>query len=97
VEGVCALLTSPSPEILEGCERILENACSSFGALSPDRADLPAIQRLQTAIRQAGHLLDSAFQYHDRWKRRLNASLAGYRPGGLPAPVSHQSRVSWEG
>jgi len=97
VEEVCTLLTSPAPETLDRCERILKDACSSFGGFLPERAELPGLYRLQSAIRQAGQLLDAAFQYHDLWRLRLRTNLAGYGPGGHPAAISHQSRVFLEG
>jgi hypothetical protein len=104
VEGVCFLLTSPSPETLDRCERILESASLSFAGLQPDLASagrdpaaLSAVEQLRSALGRAGQLLESSFQYHEQWRRRLCASLAGYRPGGDPAALSHRGRVSLQG
>jgi hypothetical protein len=97
VERVCTLLTTPSPETLERCERVLESAATSYAGLRLERADRPAVEELQSALALAGRLLESAFQYHEQWRRRLGASLAGYQPGGDPAAVVHPSRVTLKG
>jgi len=97
VERVCTLLKAPSPETLERCERILESAAASYAGLRPQRADRPAVEHLRSALGLAGQLLESAFQYHEQWRRRLWSSLAGYQPGGDPAVVVHPNRVSLRG
>jgi hypothetical protein len=97
VEGVCALLVSPSPEKLERCERILESAVSSFAGLHPAPSALPAVHQLRTALWRAGQLLEGAFQYHEQWRRRRSVSLAGYQAGGSPAAMPPQRRMCLEG
>jgi hypothetical protein len=97
VEGVCLLLMSPSPESMERCEQILERASSTLLSLQPQRSDLPAVEKLRAALGRAGRLLESAFQYHGQWRRRLDSNLAGYLPGGNPAAVAHPGRVRLEG
>jgi hypothetical protein len=97
MEGVCAMLTSPSPERLERCERILESAVSAFSGMRPDVSALPDVRELRSVVGRAARLLDSAFRYHDDWRRRLSVSLAGYQPGGSPAAMPQQRRMCLEG
>jgi hypothetical protein len=97
VDGVCLLLISPSPEIMERCERVLEGARSALSDWRPQRSELHALKQLQAALGRAGRLLESAFQYHQRWRRRLDSHLGGYLPGGNPAVVAHPGRVILEG
>lgn len=104
MEGVCQLLTSPSPATLERCAEIMESATSRLSGLRPElethrgeAAALPAARQLQSAVRRATLLLESAFQYHEQWRLRVSASLAGYSPDGSPAAIPHRVRVCVEG
>ncbi len=100
VERVCGLLVSASPEFLDGCPGLLQRACSVIGEFRPwmseargDGAAFEEAHRLQSAVRQAARLLESALDYHARWNRILGAMTGGYTERGDPAPVIRQGRV----
>jgi hypothetical protein len=104
VEGVCAMLTAPSPDALERCEGILHGVVSSFSALQPELAPAgrdPAVRnavlRLRRSLERARGLLDTAFHYHDQWRVRMAASLAGYTRDGCPAALPQAAHLSWRG
>jgi hypothetical protein len=103
------LLVSPAPESLDRCALLLETAITSVAAShaeltaspaassSPDEAALEEARQLQRAISLVKQLLDTAFNFHHHWSRRLGMMTGGYTAGGDPAPVEHGSRVLGKG
>lgn len=101
VDRACALLVSPSPEVLDRCSRTLETAGSRLAECRPllregtgNPAALQEARRLQAAVRHAGRLLEGAASFHLHWSRWLGAMCAGYTQGGHAAPAPHGNRVS---
>jgi hypothetical protein len=101
LEGVCGLLVSPSPEVLDRCTPMLEVAASTLRGCqkdlhfaSADPAFRVEARHLVWAVRLAGRLLECGWEYHQGWAQRLGAMAAGYEPGGGPATLKMCSRLS---
>ena len=104
LDGVCGLLISPSPEVLERCTPMLEMTVSELGWCQKDlqlaRGDTACwreARRLAAAVQLAERLLVSGWEYHQRWSQRLGSMVAGYAPGGEPAAMKARSRVCMNG
>jgi hypothetical protein len=103
------LLVSPAPESLDRCALLLETATTSVAAYHAELTALPdaisrvdqtaieELRQLQRAIGLVKLLLDTAFQFHRHWARRLGMMTRGYTSDGEPAPVEHGSRVLGRG
>ena len=104
VERVCAMLISPSPEVLDRCPDLLRRAGEGLAALHPwlkpahgNPQALAEAQQLRATVRRAGRLLQNAADYHTRWNQILGTMSAGYLPGGDAAPVNRPGRVCLRG
>jgi hypothetical protein len=101
------LLLSPAPESLDSSAVLLKTAITSVGACyselrarpdwSPDEAALAEARQLQRAIGLVKLLLDTAWNFHCHWTRRLGMMTGGYTPDGEPAAVEHGRRVLGRG
>ena len=100
----CRLLETPTPEALDGCAAILEEAVRSLEAL---QADLPLLAgdpaamaeawRLRGAVRRAAALLDRAEKHHRGWQDLVGIMSAGYGPEGRPGESPPPGRISLRG
>ena len=96
LEKVCALLTAPTPEVLDRTAVILASVAAEIGRgwrAQPGR-DLRGIRQ---AARRASILLEKASAYHAGWLACLGSRTGGYRAGGAAAAVVPQRRLSLEG
>lgn len=103
------LLVSPIPVSLDRCALLLETAITSVAAcyaemtavrdarLAPDEAAIEEARQLQHAIGLVKLLLDTAFNFHSHWSRRLGMITGGYTVDGEPAAVEHGRRVLGRG
>ncbi len=103
------LLVSPEPESLDCCARLLETAITSVATSyaelaaipdavpAPDEAAIEEARQLQRAIHLVKLLLDTAFNFHRHWTRRLGMMTGGYTADGEPAAVEHGNRVLGRG
>jgi hypothetical protein len=103
------LLISPVPESLDRCALLLETAITSVAACyaeltamrdarpGPDEAVIEEARQLQRAIGMVKLLLDTAFNFHRHWIRRLGMMTGGYTADGEPAAVEHGRRVLGRG
>lgn len=104
LDRVCAMLTAPSPEALDQCSVLLEDAGRQLTdwqpALRQSAGEVPALEearRLRTSLLLAGRLLEGAFSFHNNWLRLRGAISGGYTGHGEPSPVNHGSRISLRG
>lgn len=104
LERSCHLLLDPSPEVLDGCFRVLSGAIGELAftreEMAPWRGDaevLAEICEIRAKVRLAGHLLDSAAAYHAKWHRILGSMLQGYTARGEPPTVARPGRLRVEG
>jgi len=100
MDRVLAGLTLASPEVLEGCAVLIEQACHNVravlsGPACPDREPetLAAVLQLRAKIRHARCLLEHAYKFHLRCGQMVGALTAGYLPGGQAAPVPGSKRL----
>jgi hypothetical protein len=103
------LLASPVQESLDRCALLLEKAITSVGACyaeltatkdavrAPDEAAIEEARQLQRAIGLVKLLLDTAFNFHRHWTRRLGMMTGGYTSNGEPAAVEHGRRILGRG
>jgi len=103
------LLVLASPDSLDQCARLLETAIGTItaccaelaaradAASAPDGAALEEARQLERAIALLKTLLETAFQFHCHWARRLGMMAGGYAPDGEPAAVEHGSRILGRG
>src|SRR5215472_5650206 len=93
LRAACELLIRPSPAGLDQCAALLEHAVSEMrecqSVLAKARGEPGAIEaagRVQTALRRATHLLQTANAHFTNWNRILGAMSGGYTALGEPAP-----------
>ena len=104
LERACGLLASPSAEALDRCAGVLESACADLakcrpwaGSVEGQAEALAEAQRLQAAVRRAGHLLQVAWDYHSIWTSRWAATTSGYTPNGEAPSTVRRGIVSLTG
>ncbi|HEY7387181.1 MAG TPA: hypothetical protein VH640_01645 [Bryobacteraceae bacterium] len=102
-------MASPVPESLDRCALLLETAITSVAACyaeltatkdsvpAPDEEAVAEARQLQRAIGLVRLLLDTAYNFHRHWTRRLGMMTGGYTSAGEPAGVEHGSRVLGRG
>jgi len=99
VDRACHLLLSPTPEQMDRCARLFENAISEInefrspGTLldprnaAPRQEAVAQVRLLNRSLGRAARLLEGAALYHANWIRCLGALSAGYTPQGQPSVV----------
>jgi len=97
------LLRNPSPAALDRCAEVLGCAVSrlrewrAHRAQSANPAALAQARTLQTAIRRAARLLESAAEFRARWSRIAAVMCAGYTASGAPAVPARSGKVCVRG
>ena len=101
LDCVCALLAAPSPEALDRCSALLEDACRRLADFEPrlrqnsgDPTALEEARRLRASALRAGRLLEGAGSFHNNWMRLRGAITGGYTGQGEPSQINHASRIS---
>src|SRR5437879_6562932 len=94
IDAACALLISPTPEVLDRCAVLLESASRHMAECQPQlaglRGDPAAIEgawRVRLSFLKAGKLLANAARLHSDWTSIRGALTGGYTDRGEPAPV----------
>jgi hypothetical protein len=100
VEQSCQLLLTPFPHVLDQCSALLAQAVAALSAEDirpPEPAD-PAVleewRHLQSELRQAGQLLETAASYYNGWDRLLRSKIGGYTASGDAAAISRGGRMA---
>jgi hypothetical protein len=100
LDEACALLISPTPEVLDRCAVLLESAGRRMAECQPQLAELrgdpAAIEgawRVRRSFLKAGKLLANAARFHSDWTSIRGALTGGYTDRGEPAPVRHAGRI----
>jgi hypothetical protein len=106
VEKACDLLQDPTPAAVDGSALALGRAISELGEWRgafegcdkrANRLALEEAARLRTAVRRAGRLLETAAQYHAKWRLALESLCAGYTASGAPAATARSGRLCLRG
>ncbi|MBZ5620888.1 MAG: hypothetical protein LAQ69_19485 [Acidobacteriia bacterium] len=104
VEQARGLLLSPSAEGMDHCSAVLESACCELAGCRPWLSGasghpevLVEAHRLQQAVRRAGGLLETAWDYYAQWNRTRSGWSAGYTPRGEPPPQIRRGLVCLTG
>jgi hypothetical protein len=93
------MLLRPTPESLEKCAPVLEDAARLMGTIRPsDVAGIrPDIDALRRELNVVSALMHQASGFYSGWSQILGAAIGGYRPGGQTASVPVPGRISMEG
>ena len=104
VERVFGLLVSPTPPTLDFCSGLLLAAVHGVASCLPTLSEtrqrserLAEALQLRAAIARAGGLLQSAWDYHAKWRRIVGAMSAGYTSRGDAAAIEQPGRVCLQG
>jgi hypothetical protein len=100
LDAACAMLTSPTPDVLDRCSILLESASRQMAECQPQiaqlRGDPAAIEeawRVRRSFLKAGKLLANAARFHGNWMSIRGALTGGYTDRGEPAQVRHAGRI----
>jgi len=103
VEQSCQLLLTPFPDVLDQSTRLLSQAIGELSAgrdsiqtQSTSSSTLLEFRILQSRIRLAGRLLETAASHYYGWDRVLRSMVAGYTSDGQAAAISHGGRLTVE-
>lgn len=104
VDFANVLLMKPSPENVEQCSSILEEAGrqlaqwqSDCSLLRGDAAALAEAWHLRRSVQRASRLMQGAADFHTNWLNMRGAMTGGYTMNGEPAPLLHGQRICLEG
>jgi hypothetical protein len=106
VQRACDLLRDPSPAAVDGCAVAIGSAIARLGEWrkrfqgqdkTANRLTLEEAVRLQAAVRLAGRLLETAAEYHARWRLVLGSLCAGYTASGAAAAAARPGRLCLRG
>lgn len=104
VDFAGSLLRKPSPEVLEHCSAILEEAGRQLAQWQPefslrkgDAAALAEAWHLKRSVQRTSRLLQGAADFHSNWLQARGAMTGGYTKTGEPAPLLHGRRICLEG
>ena len=98
------LLTKPSPDALDQCSTILEDAgrqltqwAPEFSLRGEDAEALAEAWNLRRSYQRSSRLLQGAADFHMNWVKARGAMTGGYTGTGESAPLLHGSRICVEG
>jgi hypothetical protein len=100
------LLRAPSAAAVDRCAAAIGSAISRLAEWrkrfqgddrTANRLALEEALRLRAAVRLAGRLLETAAQYHARWRQALESLCAGYTASGAPAAARRPGRLCLRG
>ncbi|MEO8371358.1 MAG: hypothetical protein ABI806_19385 [Candidatus Solibacter sp.] len=104
VDFASSLLLKPSPEALERCSTILEEAGRQLAEWQPeltlwkgDADTLAEAWHLRRSVQRTSRLLRGAAEFHSNWLQIRGAMTGGYTKTGEPAPLLHGHRICLEG
>lgn len=104
VDFAGGLLLKPSPEALEQCSAILEEAGRQLAEWQPafslqrgDAATLAEAWHLKQSVQRTSRLLQGAAEFHSNWLQTRGAITGGYTKTGESAPLLHRGRICLEG
>jgi len=104
VDFAGGLLLKPSPQALDQCSAILEEAGRQLAQWQPeftlkkgDAAALAETWQLRRSVHRTARLLQGAAEFHTNWLRTRGAMTGGYTGTGESAPLLHGSRICVEG
>lgn len=104
VDFAGGLLLKPSPEALEQCSTILEEAGRQLAQWQPeltlirgDAAALAEAWHLRRSVQRTSRLLQGAAEFHSNWLRARGAMTGGYTETGESAPLLHSKRICLDG
>ena len=104
VDFAGGLLLKPSPEALERCSIILEQAGRQLAEWQPEltlrKGDADALAEawhLRRSVQRTTRLLQGAAEFHSNWLHVRGAMTGGYTKTGEPAPLLHGRRICLEG
>jgi hypothetical protein len=106
VQRACDLLRAPSPAAVDRCTVALGLAVSLLGEWrkgfqghdhTANRLALEEALRLRATVRRASRLLETAAEYHVRWRQALGSLCAGYTASGAPAAAARPGRLFLRG
>jgi len=100
LDAACALLISPTPEVLDRCAVLLESAgrqmteCQAqIAGLRGDPTAIEGAWRVRLSFLKVGKLLANAARFHSDWMSVRGTLTGGYTDRGEPAPVRHARRI----
>ena len=98
------LLLKPSPEALEQCSTILDEAGRQLAEwqlelslTKGDAATLAEVWHLRHSVQRTSRLLQGAAEFHSNWLQARGAMTGGYTKTGESAPLLHGRRICLEG
>jgi hypothetical protein len=99
LRAVREMLLRPTPESLEECGPVLEDAARLMAAIrASDVPDMrPDIDALRRELNVVSALMHQASSFYFGWAQILGAAIGGYRPGGQTASVPARGQISIEG
>ena len=104
VDCVGSLLLKPTPQAVEHCSTILEEAGrqlaewqSEFTSNRGDAAILAEAWHLRRSVQRTTRLLQAAAEFHTNWLNARGAMTGGYTVTGDSAPLLHGRRICLEG
>jgi hypothetical protein len=106
VQRACDLLRTPSPAAVYRCTAVLGSAVSLLGEWrkgfrghdhTANRLALEEALQLRATVRRARRLLETAAEYHARWRQALGSLCAGYTASGAPAAAARPGRLCLRG
>ena len=103
LERIFQILIAPSARALDESQLLLAAAVEELESSRPfwhqaqgDTAARKEALRVRAALGQAQRLLETAADFHRRWRRFLGARTGGYTCRGDPAQLPAQCRISLE-
>jgi len=104
VDFAGGLLLKPSPEAMEQCSAMLEEAGRQWAECQPeftgtevDTAAVAEAWRLRRSVQRTSRLLEAAAGFHSNWLQIRGTMTGGYTKTGEPAPLLHGRRLCLEG
>jgi hypothetical protein len=99
LRAVREMLLRPTPESLEECGPVLEEAASLLRSIGPcDVPDIhPDLDTLRRELNVVSALVRQASAFYFNWAQILGAAIGGYTPDGQTMSVPSAGRISMEG
>ena len=91
------LLISPSPDEVNRCVPLLEEAITRMQAIQPAPERTGELRALRFELGVVGRVAAGGAEFYHEWARMLAAAAAGYTAAGEPAPLTAAGSLSVRG
>ncbi len=93
------MLLRPTPETLEDCGPVLEEAAGLMSGIEPSEVQglRPELDKLRRELSVVSALMQQAAGFYFDWSQILGAAIGGYAPHGRTMTVPSAGRISMEG